>query len=190
MALGVAFMATTSLAHAQTVETVMTPPPPPVIIAQQPLVAPPPTVVVAQPAQTTVPLETVETVRTVQSARPAKPRIARRSSIRRGAAPRVTTTRTIVRQRFIPAPTVAIVPPTPAVAAIIQPAYTEVVEPPVSGPLYDVVPAAAVAPTTVVAPPAVGAVVAPLPAYRYVYEPNRILVIDANTGIAVQAIPR
>jgi hypothetical protein len=28
------------------------------------------------------------------------------------------------------------------------------------------------------------------PAYRYVYEPDRILVIDPTTGIAVQSIPR
>jgi hypothetical protein len=28
------------------------------------------------------------------------------------------------------------------------------------------------------------------PFYRYVYEPNRILVIDPNTGVAVQALPR
>jgi hypothetical protein len=37
-------------------------------------------------------------------------------------------------------------------------------------------------------------VAAPLPAgpimYRYVYEPDRILVIDPVTNIAVQAIPR
>jgi hypothetical protein len=29
-----------------------------------------------------------------------------------------------------------------------------------------------------------------MPAYRYVYEPDRILVIDPVTGIAVQALPR
>jgi len=33
--------------------------------------------------------------------------------------------------------------------------------------------------------------VAPAPViYRYVYEPDRILVIDPTTNIAVQAIPR
>lgn len=107
---------------------------------------------------------------------------------------RRVTTRTTVSERVIPAPAVfATVPAvTPAVAAITQPAYTEVVPaPPVSAstypaPLYDVVPGPAV-----VAQPVVGAsVVAPVPAYRYVYEPDRILVIDANTGIAVQALPR
>ena len=30
----------------------------------------------------------------------------------------------------------------------------------------------------------------PIPGYRYVYEPDRILVIDPYTNIAVQAIPR
>jgi hypothetical protein len=29
-----------------------------------------------------------------------------------------------------------------------------------------------------------------VPAYRYVYQDDRILVIDSNTGIAVEAIPR
>jgi hypothetical protein len=29
-----------------------------------------------------------------------------------------------------------------------------------------------------------------LPSYRYVYEPDRILVIDPATGIAIQALPR
>jgi hypothetical protein len=29
-----------------------------------------------------------------------------------------------------------------------------------------------------------------VPAYRYVYEPDRILVVDPYTNIAVQAIPR
>jgi hypothetical protein len=28
------------------------------------------------------------------------------------------------------------------------------------------------------------------PVYRYVYEPDRILVIDPATNIAIQAIPR
>jgi hypothetical protein len=45
-----------------------------------------------------------------------------------------------------------------------------------SAPLVDT--AIAVGPTT------------PMPMYRYVYETDRILVIDPHTGIAVQAIPR
>ena len=54
-----------------------------------------------------------------------------------------------------------------------------------STPVYDVAPAA-VAPAPVVAAP-----IATQPIiYRYVYEPDRILVIDPATNIAVQAIPR
>jgi hypothetical protein len=75
----------------------------------------------------------------------------------------------------------------PAAAAIVQPGYTEVVEtpPPAAypGPLYDYVPAGAAPPAAVLERP-------PVPAYSYVYQPDRILVIDANTGIAVQALPR
>jgi hypothetical protein len=58
---------------------------------------------------------------------------------------------------------------------------------------YDVVPP----PPAAVAPPAVAPIIgqpvgyaAPVPTYRFVYEPDRILVIDNATGIAVQAIPR
>ena len=70
-------------------------------------------------------------------------------------------------------------------------------------PLYDVSPAPApIPPAPVVAAPAVTTapvVAAPVTApvlatqpviYRYVYEPDRILVIDPTTGVAVQAIPR
>jgi len=70
-------------------------------------------------------------------------------------------------------------------------------------PLYDVSPAPApIPPAPVVAAPAVTrapVVAAPVTApvlatqpviYRYVYEPDRILVIDPTTGVAVQAIPR
>jgi hypothetical protein len=70
-------------------------------------------------------------------------------------------------------------------------------------PLYDVAPAAAVsapaplapAPVVTAAPvaaaPMVAAPLATQPViYRYVYEWDRILVIDPATGIAVQAIPR
>jgi hypothetical protein len=80
---------------------------------------------------------------------------------------RVQVTRqTTVRDSIIPpAPTVV----TPTVATVN------------SGPLYDVVSPAPAAPAMS------GAAV---PFYRYVYEPDRILVIDPSTGIAVQAIPR
>jgi hypothetical protein len=60
--------------------------------------------------------------------------------------------------------------------------------------LYDVAtPAPAVAPAMapqpVVGATAVGGPVA-MPTYRYIYEPDRILVVDPYTNIAVQAIPR
>jgi hypothetical protein len=147
----------------QPVETVITQQPGSMVIAQQPAAA--------------MPVETVETVRTVQSVTTPRQRVVSRTPSR------VTTTRTIVSQRIVPAPV------TPAVAAITEPTYTEVVQAPAAvGPvyprLYDVVMPAAVA-----ASPAIGTTAA-MPAYRYVYEPDRILVIDPYTNIAVQAIPR
>jgi hypothetical protein len=72
-------------------------------------------------------------------------------------------------------------------AGLAEPAY--------SRPLYNVA-APVVAPAPFVgAAPAIGAAPAaqsgmPIPGYRYVYEPDRILVIDPYTNIAVQAIPR
>jgi len=50
---------------------------------------------------------------------------------------------------------------------------------PAYGGLYDVA-----------APTPFGAAAPAMPAYRYVYEPDRILVIDPYTNITVQAIPR
>jgi len=201
-ALGAALMAGTSLAYAQTVianqpvETVIAQQPGSMLVAQEPMAVPPRGVLVMQPAPATVPVQTIETVRTVQST----------TTPRRSVAGRplrsVTTTRTTVRERVVPAPMVVAAPVAPAVRAIAQPGYTEVVGAPGAAwtypaPLYDVVPGAAVAPLASPAPTGVfgqpvagGAVVTTVPAYRYVYEPDRILVIDANSGIAVQAIPR
>lgn len=178
-ALGVALLAGTSLAQAQAVETVITPAPAPALIAQEPVIAQPP-VVVSEPAPIveTVPVQTTETVRTVRSTtRPV--RVRRIARVHAASSRRAETeTTTTVTERIGPAP----VPP--AVAAINQPTYTEVVRAPAAypAPLYDVVPAAAPPPAVVAQPP--------LPAYRYVYQPDRILVIDANTGVAVQALPR
>jgi len=174
-------MAGSSLAHAQ---TAITDHPIETVIAQQP------GVVVTQPAPVvaTVPVQTVETVRTVRSATTPRHRMARR------LVRSVTTTRTTVRELVVPAPLAATAPATPAFQAITQPGYTEVVQAAgtYAGPLYDVVgrPLAPPAPTGVLAQPvAGGAAVMRVPAYRYVYEPDRVLVIDAN-GIAVQALPR
>jgi hypothetical protein len=124
------------------------------------------------------PVETVETVRTVTT---TEPRRAHGHVVHPRIFDRVTTiTRTTtVRPGMVAA----------------GPAYDE----PIRGRrLYDMVtPTPAVAPA-VAAQPAVPAA-APgfaatppvvMPTYRYVYQPDRILVIDPYTNIAVQAIPR
>jgi hypothetical protein len=167
-ALGVALLAGTSLAQAQAVETVITPTPAPTVIAQDPVAVPPP-VVVSEPSPIveTVPVQTMETVRTVRSTTRPVRRIARARAFAPRRAATETTTQTTVSESIAP------VPVPPAVAAI-PPAYP--------APLYDVVPAAAPPPAVVAQPPIL--------AYRYVYQPDRILVIDANTGLAVQALPR
>jgi hypothetical protein len=135
----------------------------------------------AQTAITTAPVAAVpvatelvqtETVRTVW---PTPSRSARRQ---------IVTTRTVTRQ-VVPAPAVIArtVPDTP------QPLY-DVVTQPLANPdntpaFYDTaVPVAPAAPL-VAAPPGTAPFI-----YRYVYEPDRILVVDRNTGVAVQAIPR
>jgi hypothetical protein len=183
-ALGVALLAGASAANAQT-----------------------DTVFAEQPRARTV--ETIRTVRTVEPARVTHRHVARRAPAR---VITTTTTRTIVRDRFVPVPEVIssapavttygdVVPPAPVVADVpySRPLYNAapgalVAEPAYSRPLYDV--AAPVAgPAPVAAAPFVGAAPAgqsgvPLPGYRYVYEADRILVIDPYTNIAVQAIPR
>jgi hypothetical protein len=144
--------------------------------------------------------QTVQTVRTVTTTtRTARPIVRHRV---------VVTRRTYVTSRAVPATstttTTTTVLPAPAIAAAypaplydyIPPAPAPVVAAPYySAPLYDTVvqtPPPVVS-TTV---PAVAAAAAPgpvgtaVPFYRYVYQPDRILVIDPNTGVAVQAIPR
>jgi hypothetical protein len=150
----------------------------------------------------------VETVRTVTTTRTIRPIVRRRV---------VVTRRTTVSERVAPvAPAPAAVaatyprpiydvvaPRPPAPVPYPRPVYDVVAPaPPVvtayPRPVYDVVtPAPAVAepvddetviaPAAPVPPVAVGTA---MPAYRYVYEPDRILVIDPATGIAVQALPR
>jgi hypothetical protein len=102
----------------------------------------------------------------------------------------VITTRTVT-QRVMPAPTVI----NRSVATYPQPIYDEVVppapavvatSPDYSRPLYDEV-------TTPLPAPVIdnGSIVATQPyLYRYVYEPDRILVIDPATGNAIQSIAR
>jgi hypothetical protein len=182
MALGVALVAGTSVAHAQAVETIVTPAPGAAVIAQGPVAVPPSGVLVAQPAPivAAAPVETVETVRTMRS---TAPRTVTRHVTR--TADRVTTTRTAtVRQGVFAEPGVAA---TAAYDELVQePRYYDVVTP---------MPPVVAAQAVVSAAPVIGAT-APLvagtvvPLYRYVYEPDRILVIDPYTNIAVQATPR
>jgi hypothetical protein len=149
------------------------------VVAPGPLVTAPAAAVV-QPAET---IQTVQTIRTVRAA-PLPP-------VRR----QVVTTRTITRHVIPAAPavvagTVAAAPAplydTAVPAAVPAPAYDYADTADYGAPLYDAAPAAVVAPAPVVAAPVAMAPVI----YRYVYEPDRILVIDPTTNIAVQAIPR
>jgi hypothetical protein len=132
-------------------------------------------------------VETIQTTETTRTVQPAPSRHARRQ---------VVTTRTITRE-VVPTQTVV----SRTVPAAPQPLYDEVTPAPVAAssddfgpPLYDeaVAPAVVTAPARVAAPVVEdGAVVASQPfVYRYVYEPDRILVIDPTTNIAVQSIPR
>src|SRR5580704_11558212 len=130
------------------------------VISDQPVE----TVITQQPVQQTV--QTTETVRTVRPG--ARPIVHKRV---------VTTTRQTVVQRavVVPQPLYDVVPPAPLATRTYAP------------PLYDTVaPAPTVDDTYVNALPAGAAI----PVYRYVYEPDRILVIDPTTNIAIQAIPR
>ena len=119
-----------------------------------------------QPVETVItqqPVQTVQTTETVQTVRPAL------RSVRRQV---VTTKRTVTTTTPAPVATIAATP---------QPLYDQ-------APLYDTV---APPPARTIDDAVINASVGTtIPAYRYVYEPDRILVIDPNTGIAVQALPR
>ena len=139
------------------------------VISDQPVE----TVITQQPVQQTV--QTTETVRTVRPG--ARPIVHKRV---------VTTTRQTVVQRAVvaPQPLYDVVPPAPLATRTYAPLLYDTVAPP----LYDTAaPAPTVDETYVNALPPAGAAI---PVYRYVYEPDRILVIDPTTNIAIQAIPR
>jgi len=139
------------------------------VISDQPVE----TVITQQPVQQTV--QTTETVRTVRPG--ARPVVRKRV---------VTTTRqTVVSQRALaPQPLYDVVPPAPVVTRTYAPPLYDTVAPPI----YDTAaPAPTVDDTYVNALPPAGAAT---PVYRYVYEPDRILVVDPTTNIAIQAIPR
>jgi hypothetical protein len=150
-------------------------------VAAGPTVANAQTVISDQPVETVItqqPVQTVQTTETVRTVRPgARPTVRKRV---------VTTTRqTVVSQRAIaPQPLYDVMPPAPVVTRTYAPPLYDTAAPP----LYDTVaPAQTVDDTYVNALPPAGAAV---PVYRYVYEPDRILVVDPVTNIAIQAIPR
>jgi hypothetical protein len=139
------------------------------VISDQPVE----TVITQQPVQQTV--QTTETVRTVRPG--ARPTVRKRV---------VTTTRqTVISQRAVtPQPLYDVVPPAPLATRTYAPPLYDTVAPP----LYDTVaPPPTVDDTYVNASAPAGAAI---PVYRYVYEPDRILVVDPTTNIAIQAIPR
>jgi hypothetical protein len=150
-------------------------------VAAGPTVANAQTVISDQPVETVItqqPVQTVQTTETVRTVRPgARPTVRKRV---------VTTTRqTVVSQRAIaPQPLYDVMPPAPVVTRTYAPPLYDTAAPP----LYDTVaPAQTVDDTYINALPPAGAAV---PVYRYVYEPDRILVVDPVTNIAIQAIPR
>ncbi len=130
------------------------------------------TVIPDQPVETVItqqPVQTVQTIETVRTVRPGARPIVRKRVV-------TTTRQTVISQRTVAAqPLYDFVPPAPVVTRTYAP------------PLYDTVaPAPTVDDTYINAPPAGAAI----PVYRYVYEPDRILVVDPVTNIAVQSIPR
>ena len=203
-ALGIALLAGASAANAQT------------LIADQPGAV----IVREQPARTVETVRTVRTVepaRTMKShhvARRASAKVVTTTTTRTIVRDRVVRGPTVIAPEpgtTIAQPTYSDVAPAPVVAGmpysrplydvapgavLAEPAYSRpLYEPAYSRPLYNVA-APVVAPAPFVgAAPAIGAAPAaqsgmPIPGYRYVYEPDRILVIDPYTNIAVQAIPR
>lgn len=166
-ALGLATLAVAPAAHAQTVITPQ---------------------IMERPAET---ISTVTTVRTVRPIAHHRVITIRRTTTTRRVVP---AARTVVGATTYSGPLYDVVTPAPAPAPVVtapyyrQPLYNTVVETP-----SPVVPAPAVTSAPLVdevAAPAPAAVGSAVPFYRYVYQPDRILVIDPNTGIAVQAIPR
>jgi hypothetical protein len=196
-AFGLALAIGAPAAHAQTLITTQ---PAPAVIAQPPMVT--------VPAGT----ETIQTTQTVRTVRAAPVPPVRRQVV----TTRTITRRVMPAAPAVVAGTVAAAPQPlydVAPAAIVTPA-ADIYPAPVYGystpPLYDAAPALVppapvygyssygystpvydVAPAAVAPAPVVAAPVTTQPViYRYVYEPDRILVIDPITGVAVQAIPR
>ena len=152
-----------------------------VAVAVGPTAANAQTVISDQPVETVItqqPVQTVQTTETVRTVRPGARPIVRKRVV-------TTTRQTVVSQRAVaPQPLYDVVPPAPVVTRTYAPPLYDTVAPP----LYDTAaPAPTVDDTYVNALPPAGAAI---PVYRYVYEPDRILVVDPATNIAIQAIPR
>jgi hypothetical protein len=197
-AVGLALAIGAPAAHAQKLITTQ---PAPAVIAQPPIVT--------VPAGTET-IQTIQTVRTVRAAPlpPVRRQIVTTRTISRSVMPAVPavvagTVAAAPQPLYDVAPAAVATP-----AADIYPApgygYSRGYPAPVygysTGPLYDAAPAP-VPPAPVYgysnygySTPVYDVVAAPVATqpviYRYVYEPDRILVIDPVTGIAVQAIPR
>ena len=201
-AIGLALAIGAPAAHAQTLITTQ---PAPAVIAQPPIVT--------VPAGTET-IQTIQTVRTVRAAPlpPVRRQVVTTRTITRRvmpAAPAVLagTVAATPQPLYNVAPAAVATPvadiyPAPAYGYSTPPLYGAAPAPvppaPVYGyssygssnygystPVYDVAPAAVAPEQFVAAPVATQPVI-----YRYVYEPDRILVIDPVTNIAVQAIPR
>ena len=149
-------------------------------VGAAPTVANAQTVIPAQPVETVITQQPVQTIRTTETVRTVRP--GARPIVRKRV---VTTTRqTVVSQRaVVPQPLYDVVPAAPLATRTYAPPLYDTVAPP----LYDTAaPVPTVDDTYVNAVPPATAV----PVYRYVYEPDRILVVDPATNIAIQAIPR
>ncbi len=148
-------------------------------VAAGPTAANAQTVISDQPVETVItqqPVQTVQTTETVRTVRPgARPTVRKRV---------VTTRQTVVSQPAVALqPLYDAVPPAPLATRTYAPPLYDTAAPP----LYDTVAAPTVDDTYVNAVPPAGAAI---PVYRYVYEPDRILVVDPVTNIAIQSIPR
>jgi hypothetical protein len=196
LALGVGLLAGTSIANGQT--------PKPTLVAQAPiavppsgvLVTPPPApvavppsgVLVTQPSPEahTVATAPVKITQRVPTAETTAPTTMRHVVHRRNGA-RGVITRTTVHESIVSASAVAT---TAAPAPLyILPRYYNFVAPSAARALTSrPVTARGAAPVVSTAAPVVATT--PIPTYCCVYEPDRILVIEPSSNIAVQAIPR
>jgi hypothetical protein len=192
LVLGVGLLAGTSIAHGRTpkptlvAQAPITVPPSGVLVTQPPapVAVPPSGVLVTQPSPdahtvATAPVKITQRVRTAETTAAA----TIRHVIHRRAGARGVITRATVRKSIVAAPAVA----TTAAAAPINivPRYYNFVTPAASLGLRAEPMTRRAAPLVGTAAPAVA-----MPTYRYVYEPDRILVIEPSSDIAVQAIPR